>query len=168
MVLRDAIEGNDEEPAVAAAAPPAPSRWPWLVSAVLAVGLIVSWLPRGGSVSESMEGFAPNSRLSISLPDGRGAMMTNNDFELMPAIAVSSTGSRVAYVAEGLPRLLQVRSIDDLSPQNILGTDFAEVPFFSADGEWIAFFDGSRLAKVPATGGTSVEVTKCGSGAGGA
>ena len=41
----------------------------------------------------------------------------------------------------------------DLEGAPIPGTDLAEQPFFSPDGDWIAFFAGDRLKKVSVTGG---------------
>ena len=38
------------------------------------------------------------------------------------------------------------------------GTEGADQPFFSTDGQWIAFFAGGKLRKVPVQGGTSVAI----------
>ena len=47
------------------------------------------------------------------------------------------------------------------------GTDGAFAPFFSPDGQWIAFFAGGKLKKVPVSGGTVVTLADAPNGRGG-
>jgi serine/threonine-protein kinase len=67
-------------------------------------------------------------------------------------VAISPDGSRFAYASEGW---LWVRSLDAMDPVRMLGTEGAGgEPFFSPDGEWVAFFDvNTGLRKVRARGG---------------
>ena len=51
---------------------------------------------------------------------------------------------------------LYVRHLDQLSATLLNGTDEADTPCFSPDGQWIAFFAGGKLKKVPAAGGPVV------------
>ena len=67
-------------------------------------------------------------------------------------LAISADGSRVAYAARTqlwirrLSESLPV-TVDAVTPMN---------PFFSPDGEWVGFFDGSALLKVRSSGGVPV------------
>jgi serine/threonine-protein kinase len=48
--------------------------------------------------------------------------------------------------------------VDQSDRTFLQGTGGADQPFFSADGQWIAFFAGDKLKKVPVQGGTSVAI----------
>ena len=75
-------------------------------------------------------------------------------------VAISPDGRTIAYVGEAGPgrRALYRRNLDDLEATRIAGTEGAARPFFSDDGEWIAFTDDlERLKKIP-TGGGNVQV----------
>jgi hypothetical protein len=75
-------------------------------------------------------------------------------------IALSPDGSRLAYIGRaGAGRQLYVRRFDQLDARALPGTENAASPFFSPDGEWIAFFaDDSKLKKVALSGGAPVVV----------
>jgi Tol biopolymer transport system component len=49
--------------------------------------------------------------------------------------------------------ILYVRHFDRLEAQMIPDTEGAQMPFFSPDGKWIAFFAEGQLRKVTADGG---------------
>jgi len=51
------------------------------------------------------------------------------------------------------PRQLFVRKLDQLQPAPLAGTEGAEGPFFSPDGQWIGFFASGKLKKVSVAGG---------------
>jgi serine/threonine-protein kinase len=67
------------------------------------------------------------------------------------ALTISPDGTRVVYL--GNPGTLVVRALDQLESQTINGVGAASHPFFSPDGQWIAFFDGNTVKKVAAAGG---------------
>ncbi len=71
--------------------------------------------------------------------------------------AFSPDGSRIAYVA-GLPqeRKLLLRRLDRMEPTELSGTIGAENPFFSPDGQWVAFFTDRHLKKISVSGGTPI------------
>ena len=69
-------------------------------------------------------------------------------------LAISSAGDRVAYVGStNRVAHLFVRSLTDLKPTRLDGTEGAVAPFFSPDGLWVAFFAGGKLKRVPVAGG---------------
>ncbi|MHC4594440.1 MAG: protein kinase domain-containing protein [Planctomycetota bacterium] len=75
------------------------------------------------------------------------------------AVALSPDGTSLVYVAsqEG-QRWLFVRKMDELEPRLIPGTEDASYPFFSPDGESIAFLAGGKLKKVSLKSGDVQEV----------
>ncbi len=78
-----------------------------------------------------------------------------------PSVAFSPNGTSLAYVARsGSTTQLYLRLIDQLEARAILGTQGAEGPFFSPDGQWIGFFADHKLKKIGLRGGEPV--TLCG------
>ena len=75
-------------------------------------------------------------------------------------LTLSPDGRTLAYRGrgpDGVDRLF-VRHLDALVPTPVAGTEGALQPFFSPDGQWLAFFAGGSLKKVPVTGGASQTV----------
>jgi len=69
--------------------------------------------------------------------------------------AISPDGTRLAYpvrTANGIA-LLATRLMEQSKPTILSGTDNAQDPFFSPDGQWIGFFADGRLKKVSIQGG---------------
>jgi serine/threonine-protein kinase len=109
-------------------------------------------LPGGAPASEAPQ---PLARLTIALPTDAPAAAESG----RPALALSPTGERLAYAARrGAATQLFVRPLDQIEAAPLPGTDGALEPFFSPDGDWIAFFAGGRLEKVNARGGEVVTV----------
>ena len=73
------------------------------------------------------------------------------------SLGISTDGTSVAFIGRhsGISQLY-VRRLDRLDTIPLKGTDNAFYPFFSPDGQWIAFFSAGKLKKVPALGGTPV------------
>ena len=67
--------------------------------------------------------------------------------------AISSDGQRLAFVTKNQ---LAVRRLDQSKITFYPGTEGATSPFFSPDGEWIAFFAGGKLKKISWDGVSSV------------
>jgi serine/threonine-protein kinase len=90
------------------------------------------------------------TRLAIALPPGETLSISQNQ----PIIALSPNGDQLSYVAlrDGKQQLF-VRAMNSLEPRVFPGTDGALAPFFSPDGQWIAFFADGKLKKVAAGGG---------------
>jgi serine/threonine-protein kinase len=55
---------------------------------------------------------------------------------------------------------LYVRALDAMAAKPLSGTEGADRPFFSPDGNWIGFWAGNTLKKVPATGGPPAAITE--------
>jgi Tol biopolymer transport system component len=72
-----------------------------------------------------------------------------------PVAALSPDGTRlIVPLQRGAMKQLFARRLDEDEMKPIPGTQGARAPFFSPDGTWIAFSDGTRLKKLPIEGGT--------------
>jgi serine/threonine-protein kinase len=95
-------------------------------------------------------------RLMLTMPDNAPYAGLNGG-----GLAISPDGKRLVYPAqERVGRLLYLRSLDQLAPQPMPGTEDALNPFFSPDGEWVGFFAGAggtgKLKKVAVRGGAPI------------
>jgi Tol biopolymer transport system component len=125
---------------------------PWAVTVTFATGLVLVlglWAPwRQKAVPAPM-------RVSVEL--GTDVSLASTD--LGAAMILSPDGTLIAFVGHtsgGGSSQLYVRRLDQLQPTPLAGTDDAESPFFSPDGQWIAFFAGGKLKKIAVTGGAAV------------
>ena len=122
---------------------------PWVAAVILAaVTGVVTWSVRPVPERSVL-------RVSINLPDGTRHVGFDGG-----VMAFSPDGTRLVYPArqESGERLLYQRRLDQLNAQPIPGTDGAYNPFFSPDGEWIAYFtdpgaDTGLLKRVASDGG---------------
>jgi Tol biopolymer transport system component len=77
-----------------------------------------------------------------------------------PNLAISPDGSQLAYAAQraGQPQIF-IRAFDQLEARPLSGV-VGGVPFFSPDGQWLAFYEpsGQRIRKVALSGGAAVTI----------
>jgi hypothetical protein len=66
---------------------------------------------------------------------------------------LSPDGTRVVYVSLGR---LFTRRLDQPNTTELAGTQGAYAPFFSPDGQWVAFFAQSKLQKISVGGGPPI------------
>lgn len=102
-------------------------------------------------------------RFVISLPPGDsvGTLMRS-------ALAFSPDGRRLAFVGfHGDKRQIFLRSMDTLEVRPLPGTERADAPFFSPDGEWLGFFGDGKLKKVSIAAGVASVVCDAPEGRGG-
>ena len=136
---------------------------PWTLAAALGAGFAIAvamWAPWrrapaatpvrlitdiGVDASLGLFG-APGNNLAIS-PDGK----------LFVFAAQTSSGAAQLYL----------RRLNQLNATALAGTEDARNPFFSPDGQWIAFFTSSALKKVTIAGGAAVTISDAPAGRGG-
>jgi serine/threonine-protein kinase len=134
-----------EEPA----ARPSGWRLPWVVAGSLALALIgvgVSW--RRGA-----QPVTPEPPMRLSIETGPEAPLTSSGFQ--SPFAVSPDGHWLVYTvgsSDGVMRLA-LRPLLESRAKILAGTENAQGPFFSPDGEWIAFFADDKLEKISVHGG---------------
>ena len=126
----------------------------WIAAAALAiVAATALWAPWRGSERQAERPFV---QLEIDL--GADVSLPALVIPTPSSIAISPDGTRLAYLASiagATPRLF-LRRLDQLRATELAGTEGAVDPFFSKDGQWLVFFDGSRLKKVSVGGGAVV------------
>jgi Tol biopolymer transport system component len=73
---------------------------------------------------------------------------------------LSPDGTHIVFAtvnAAGVQQLY-IRSLDELQATPLAGTEGARDPFFSPDGQWIAFFTETKLKKISSQGGAVVNL----------
>jgi len=154
--VRLALEGAFDVDHPAAATAPAPTRIAprWIAAgvivAVLAAGVLGLWMRASDEAPPPpVRRFAVILPASVELPRTEGSLL-----------AISPDGQTLVYRAReaGVFRLYR-RGLDQLEAAPIPGTEGAEqTPFFSPDGQWLAFPSGGTLMKVALAGGRPVPV----------
>jgi Tol biopolymer transport system component/tRNA A-37 threonylcarbamoyl transferase component Bud32 len=66
---------------------------------------------------------------------------------------ISPDGTRMVYVSQGR---LFTRRLDQPNTTELAGTQGAYEPFFSPDGQWVAFFTTGKLQKISVEGGSAI------------
>jgi protein kinase-like protein/WD40 repeat protein len=134
---------------------PVPRLRVWQRPAPLAAG-IVTLIAAAGLTSWFLTRSEPPRvvRLAVT-PSGATAFRIS---AIPPQFAISPDGTRLAYVGAGAEQIV-VRAFDQLEPTALSGLGAPGGLFFSPDGRWIGFFDGTgALKKVVSTGGPPVTV----------
>ncbi len=147
------LELDEPVPAAGPVPASAPGRKPvaigWAAAAILlAFAAAAGWwkaLQPAPRPPVRVTGFA------IPLPEGREI-----PFDDTPVLDVSRDGNRIVFVGDhDGHRQLFLRPRDRIEAKAVPGTEEAFSPFFSPDGQWIAFFADAKLKKIPAEGGTA-------------
>jgi Tol biopolymer transport system component len=94
------------------------------------------------------------TRFSIVLPPRQELAVNNSQ-----AVVLSPDGRYLAYVAaeNGVPRLY-TRLLDQFDSVAISDSEGTTFPFFSPNGDWVAFFSQRKLKKAPSNGGVTVVI----------
>jgi DNA-binding winged helix-turn-helix (wHTH) protein len=132
----------------AAAAPPAPARVP--PAAVAGVVAAVALLLGGIWLIRQPEPDTQVVRVNVAFPPEQAPAPGLNSHAI---VALSPDGERLVYAgrAPGTTQLF-LREMNRFDAIPLAGTEGAYGPFFSPDGDWVAFFAQGSLKKVRVTG----------------
>jgi serine/threonine-protein kinase len=165
--IGEAIEGGrDEAPAGSPSIPPSALQrtLPWIAgTAILSLGVVLAlWAPWRTPPTPST--LRLDTRLGPDLAFDPGALNRG------PAAILSPDGAHLAFVARepGEASRIYVRPLSQLEARPLPGTEGAQNPFFSPDGQWIGFFAGGKLQKITVTGGAAVTLADASNDRGGA
>ena len=136
----------------AAVAEKARPLWKQAIAFVLTAVLVASLTAVG------IWNFRPSerphfTRFSYTLPQGQRFSRTGRHL-----LAISPDGTNIVYVANNQ---LYLRTMAEMDGRPIPGTDSdPDTPFFSPDGQWVAFHSNkeNKIKKIALTGGASVTI----------
>jgi serine/threonine-protein kinase len=147
---------------VAASSPGAPAWWRAatgvmaLVSTAALAASLLMWAPWRTPP-------APTPRKLLA-SIGAAASLTGQG----TTAVLSPDGTTLAFTARQADQTrLFTRKLDQLQAVARAGTEGASIPFFSPDGQWIAFFANGKLKRVSVTGGAAVNLCEAPNGRGG-
>ena len=152
--IEDLVVGASEETgavAVAVAVPVWRRVLPWAFTGVFAAGLAAMLL-------WGVPGQKPSPVALMRMSAELGADVSLALGALDP-ISLSPNGTVMAFVGQekaGGKVQLYVRRLNESQATVLSGTDGAHSPFFSPDGQWIAFFADGKLRKIAVSGGATV------------
>jgi Tol biopolymer transport system component len=158
--LRDAAGGSSASNAAIPAAV-TPRRRSWLPMGVpIAAGLAIAalgWLWRPGA--DAGAGAVPELRLSIVPPQELNFTFDAADVD--PDFALSPDGRQIAFVAidQAGGRRLFVRDLASTIPRELAGTTGARSPFWSHDGQIVAYLTASGINHLRVDGGAPQLIT---------
>ncbi|MFN0159247.1 MAG: protein kinase domain-containing protein [Bacteroidota bacterium] len=121
----------------------------WLAGAVV-LGIAIGWLLFLQLSNNRVE--KETRRVNLSATTATGQKIYSSD---IPAVAISPDGQFVAYsLTESGSSRIFLRALNNFQSTPIKGTENGTAPFFSPDGQWIAFAADGKIKKVPASGGS--------------
>jgi serine/threonine-protein kinase len=137
-------------------APEAKRRLPWpaIAGALAIVAAIAFWAPwRARPAPQPLVRLDVDLGSDVSLGSARGT-----------DVILSPDGTRMVYVSNSR---LFTRRFDQAKATELAGTEGAFAPFFSPDGQWVAFFTPGQLKKVAVQGGAAISLCNASLGSGG-
>ena len=155
------VDENAGDAKAGLVAPVKASKLPWIATGVMAVIALVAL----GSLWRGNRSVAsPVMRFSMDVAPAEKLGPTDNfSRPAYTSLAFSPDGRTIVFSGtrgSGAAANTQLykRSIDQSDPMAIPGTDHAFEPFFSPDGQWVGFWAGAQLKKVPINGGPALTI----------
>jgi serine/threonine-protein kinase len=140
-----------EHPSVA---PRLSRAWaPWVAAVALLIALsATSW--------KLWQATRPIQRAAMQFEIELGSRVRLPPPSFNPSVVLSRDGRYIAFLAstgDG-PTRIHVRRVDQATATELMGTEGATAPVFSPSGEWIAFVADGSLRKIPALGGSVIDL----------
>jgi eukaryotic-like serine/threonine-protein kinase len=130
----------------------------WIAAALILGGALLLYARRPSTTS------SPADAVSFPVFPPAGTVLAGafNTTVNVPAFALSPDGRALVFSAQaaGAGPVLWVRSLDQIKPRQLAGTEDAQDPFWSPDSRWIGFVADGKLKKVPAGGGATQVITE--------
>ena len=127
--------------------------WIAIAAVILVLLVTVSFLVRELRNRTATSGNGV-TRFTITLPLRQELAVNNSQ-----AVVLSPDGRHLAYVAaENGVSHLYTRGLDQFDSVAIPDSEGTTFPFFSPNGDWIAFFSQGKLKKAPSNGGVPVVI----------
>jgi serine/threonine-protein kinase len=146
-------ERGDREDASAVVPAGARRPWlPWAVAGLIGVGLGIA----AGISWQASRPSAPRHLLRLTADIGQGTELAAGSVGHL--FAITADGTRLAVVTKGPNGASQLgtRLLRQSAVTPLAGTEGAQTPFFSPDGQWIGFWADSRLKPIAVDGGAPV------------
>jgi predicted Ser/Thr protein kinase len=128
--------------------------FPWIAGAVAGAAGgagLAAWAWRGKNSP------APIREIRFRLAPPEGAWLAR--VFTQQSLALAAVGGRMAMIATGeRGSMVWVQRLDSLTASPLQGTEGATMVFWSPDGEFIGFWAGGKLKKIPADGGTPLAI----------
>ena len=156
--IEDAI-ASPKDSGATQAAPAFTSKLPWAIGAVTAALAIIAVVTSWVAWRSTRPVERPLVRLDVDLGPGVSLGSVAGADEIL-----SPDGTRLVYVSQGR---LFTRRLDQPNITELAGTQGAYVPFFSPDGQWVAFFTAGKLQKISVDGGSAITLCNATNGRGG-
>jgi len=124
---------------------------PWLVAVAGIALALFGWMRSGNAPAPSTDLL----RLTVVLPEG-----LRIEDDQAGNVVLSPDAKKVVFsgIDESGQSALYVRRLNSEELVRLEGSENGENPFFSPDGNWVAFNANGLISKVPVDGGPPVEV----------
>jgi serine/threonine protein kinase/Tol biopolymer transport system component len=133
---------------------------PILASMAVIVALALAW---SRSHRTGVPDLATERRWDVLLPDSASlAFVGSGSLGIgRPALALAPDGKRLVYAGQvGTTTALYYRDLDKLGITRLAGTEGAYYPFFSPDGQWVAFYADGYLKKISVPEGKVITLAR--------
>jgi serine/threonine-protein kinase len=132
---------------------------PWMIAGLASLVAAISGALLWRATRPGPEG-APRPMMRFSVDLGPEALRGRAEGGQFFNPVISPDGTRFVFPAKGADgrEQLAMRRLDQSIVTILAGTEGAVDPFFSPDGQWIGFFAGRKLKKIPIQGGEVVSL----------